>query len=53
MLFRSAHVYGQELARTIANRMEYEWRDDKSWDPFAFMFDETSVAPPEIPAAIQ
>ncbi|KAI0779307.1 class I glutamine amidotransferase-like protein [Fomes fomentarius] len=40
-----AHVYGTDTARTIANQMEYEWRDDKNWDPFAYMFDETSVAP--------
>lgn len=32
-----AHVYGQELARTIANGMEYEWRDDRNWDPFSYM----------------
>ncbi|KAI0794072.1 class I glutamine amidotransferase-like protein [Fomes fomentarius] len=40
-----AHVYGAETARAIANQMEYEWRDDKNWDPFAYMFDGTSVVP--------
>ena len=35
-----AHVYGQEQAREIANGMEYEWRDDPNWDPFAYMFGE-------------
>ncbi|KAI0741887.1 hypothetical protein C8Q80DRAFT_1339052 [Daedaleopsis nitida] len=44
------HVYGIDTARTIANQMEYEWRDDKNWDPFAYMFDETSVAPPNVPS---
>ena len=33
-----AKVYGEEQARFIANGMEYEWRDDPSWDPFSYMF---------------
>ncbi|KAI0744269.1 class I glutamine amidotransferase-like protein [Daedaleopsis nitida] len=31
-------VFGEEKARNVANRMEYEWRDDRNWDPFAYMF---------------
>ncbi|PIL29715.1 hypothetical protein GSI_08153 [Ganoderma sinense ZZ0214-1] len=31
-------VYGEGLARMLANGMEYEWRDDPNWDPFAYMF---------------
>lgn len=38
-----AHVYGQEAARTAANIMEYEWRDDRHWDPFAYMFSDNSA----------
>ncbi len=34
------HVYGKEEARGAANRMEYEWRDDKDWDPFSYVFGE-------------
>ncbi|KAI0779532.1 DJ-1/PfpI family protein [Fomes fomentarius] len=34
------HVYGKEEAREAANRMEYEWRDDKDWDPFSYVFGE-------------
>jgi transcriptional regulator GlxA family with amidase domain len=30
-----AKRYGQEMADTIATRMEYEWHRDASWDPFA------------------
>ena len=33
-----AKIFGQERARKTANIMEYEWRDDPSWDPFAYMF---------------
>ncbi len=33
-----AHIYGEEVARKGANFMEYEWRDDRNWDPFAYMF---------------
>ncbi|RDX45628.1 class I glutamine amidotransferase-like protein [Lentinus brumalis] len=33
-----AHVYGEEVARKGANFMEYEWRDDRNWDPFAYIF---------------
>ncbi|RPD53043.1 class I glutamine amidotransferase-like protein [Lentinus tigrinus ALCF2SS1-7] len=35
-----AHVYGREVARQVANEMEYEWRDDETWDPFAYIFGE-------------
>ncbi|TFK81226.1 class I glutamine amidotransferase-like protein [Polyporus arcularius HHB13444] len=35
-----AHVYGEKVARTAANHMEYEWRDDRNWDPFAYVFSE-------------
>lgn len=34
----AAHVYGEDVARAAANHMEYEWRDDRNWDPFAYMF---------------
>ena len=33
-----AKIFGQERARKTANIMEYEWRDDPNWDPFAYMF---------------
>ncbi|TFK79897.1 class I glutamine amidotransferase-like protein, partial [Polyporus arcularius HHB13444] len=33
-----AHLYGEEVARKGANLMEYEWRDDRNWDPFAYIF---------------
>ena len=35
-----AKIYGEERARFIANGMEYEWRNDPNWDPFAYMFGE-------------
>ncbi|KAI0745253.1 class I glutamine amidotransferase-like protein [Earliella scabrosa] len=35
-----ASVYGTEVARGAANRMEYEWKDDRSWDPFSYVFGE-------------
>ncbi|KAI0744277.1 class I glutamine amidotransferase-like protein [Daedaleopsis nitida] len=33
-------VFGEERARKTANVMEYEWKDDKSWDPFAYVWAE-------------
>ncbi|KAI1785749.1 class I glutamine amidotransferase-like protein [Ganoderma leucocontextum] len=33
-------IFGEEKARFVANGMEYEWRDDPNWDPFAYMFGE-------------
>ena len=33
-------VFGEERARKTANIMEYEWKDDKSWDPFAYVWAE-------------
>ncbi|RPD53040.1 class I glutamine amidotransferase-like protein [Lentinus tigrinus ALCF2SS1-7] len=39
-----ASVYGQEAARDAANHMEYEWRDDRNWDPFAYMFSDSEGA---------
>ncbi len=39
-----AKIYGQERARTAANIMEYEWRDDPNWDPFAYVFSEGELA---------
>lgn len=30
-----AHVSNEELARTVARRVEYAWHDDPAWDPFA------------------
>jgi len=30
-----ARQYGREKAVEIANRAEYEWHEDSSWDPFA------------------
>ncbi|PIL29724.1 hypothetical protein GSI_08163 [Ganoderma sinense ZZ0214-1] len=38
-----AKVYGEGLARFIANGMEYEWRDDPNWDPFAYIFAKGDV----------
>lgn len=39
-------VYGEEKARNVANLMEYEWRDDRNWDPFGYMFKDDII---EIP----
>ena len=33
-----AERFGMETARGAANAMEYEWRNDPSWDPFAYVF---------------
>ena len=30
-----AHLHGEELAVQIADRVEYDWHRDPSWDPFA------------------
>ena len=30
-----AHLYDTELAQTVADRIEVEWHQDPSWDPFA------------------
>lgn len=30
-----AHLLGTETARTAANWAEYEWHEDRDWDPFA------------------
>ncbi|EJD55503.1 class I glutamine amidotransferase-like protein [Auricularia subglabra TFB-10046 SS5] len=37
------HVYGEELATTIADRIEYERHTDPSWDPFSDIFNTTAV----------
>jgi transcriptional regulator GlxA family with amidase domain len=29
------HLFGRETSVTIANWAEYEWHEDKDWDPFA------------------
>ena len=38
MLAFMADAYGLDVARWTANNMEYEWRDDPNWDPFAYVF---------------
>jgi putative intracellular protease/amidase len=30
-----AHLFGRETSLTIAQGAEYEWHEDKGWDPFA------------------
>ncbi len=30
-----AHLFGRETSVTVANWAEYEWHEDKDWDPFA------------------
>ena len=30
-----AHLHGDELAARVADRVEYDWHRDPSWDPFA------------------
>jgi transcriptional regulator GlxA family with amidase domain len=30
-----AHLFGRDTSVTVANRAEYEWHEDKDWDPFA------------------
>lgn len=30
-----AHLYGDEIATNLADRIEFEWHRDPSWDPFA------------------
>jgi len=30
-----AHLHGDELARSVADRVEYDWHHDSDWDPFA------------------
>ena len=32
-----AHLYGQAASKAAADRAEYEWHQDKAWDPFARM----------------
>ncbi|KAK8235582.1 class I glutamine amidotransferase-like protein [Phyllosticta capitalensis] len=32
-----ARLYGGAVARSVAEDMEYEWRNDGSWDPFAYV----------------
>ncbi|KAK8160864.1 class I glutamine amidotransferase-like protein [Phyllosticta citrichinensis] len=39
MLGFVARTYGGAVARSIALDMEYEWRDDGSWDAFAYAQD--------------
>ena len=36
MLAFIAERWGMGVAREAANRMEYDWRNDPSWDPFAY-----------------
>lgn len=31
-------LYGAEEAETVANRTEYDWKRDPSWDPFAKLY---------------
>ena len=30
-----AHLHGEDLATALADRVEYEWHRDSSWDPYA------------------
>jgi len=30
-----AHLYGDKIATNLADRIEFEWHRDPSWDPFA------------------
>jgi transcriptional regulator GlxA family with amidase domain len=30
-----AHLHGEDLATGLADRVEYEWHRDSSWDPYA------------------
>jgi transcriptional regulator GlxA family with amidase domain len=30
-----AHLHGEDLATGVADRVEYEWHRDSSWDPYA------------------
>jgi transcriptional regulator GlxA family with amidase domain len=30
-----AHLHGEDLASGVADRVEYEWHRDSSWDPYA------------------
>jgi transcriptional regulator GlxA family with amidase domain len=30
-----ARLHGDELATAVADRVEYDWHRDPSWDPFA------------------
>ena len=29
------HLHGDDLASTVADRVEYDWHRDSAWDPFA------------------
>lgn len=40
-----ADVFGEEIAKGIANGMEYERHLDPSWDPFAELYNLTDVRP--------
>ncbi|KAI0753813.1 class I glutamine amidotransferase-like protein [Fomes fomentarius] len=31
--------FGEDVARTVANNIEYEWRNDPNWDPFAYVWE--------------
>jgi transcriptional regulator GlxA family with amidase domain len=30
-----AHLHGEEIASTLADRVEYDWHREPAWDPFA------------------
>jgi transcriptional regulator GlxA family with amidase domain len=32
-----AHLHGEEVATTLADRVEYDWHRVPTWDPFAAM----------------
>jgi transcriptional regulator GlxA family with amidase domain len=36
-----AHLFGRETSVTVAQWTEYEWHEDKEWDPFAKLNDLT------------
>lgn len=40
-----AHLLGEELASGLADRVEYEWHRDSSWDPYVAINGLTSPQP--------
>ncbi|PIL26370.1 hypothetical protein GSI_12126 [Ganoderma sinense ZZ0214-1] len=33
-----AHTWGEDVARSTANQIEYEWRNDPNWDVFGYVW---------------
>ncbi|KAI0760444.1 class I glutamine amidotransferase-like protein [Fomes fomentarius] len=38
-----ASTFGEDVARDVANRVEYEWRNDPNWDPFAYVWKDSNL----------